>query len=210
MEQTAVGETPEARDPFVPAVVVLEVFPLHCPVPLSVDERPRREHPDVLFGVAVADHHAAAVRARASSMSLVALDQCARSSAVSCSEAKMASNASRSLIGVPSPATRRPARFRSDRAPRTLPRFADAPSQPCDAAGGPRRGEGRFRPRRSRMKVALPSLSCPLHVRDDTLELVPVHKMPFRGPFLELSPLDPAGPGAPDRTGGGFERLACF
>ena len=64
MDQPAVGQLPEARGPFVPVVVVLEVFPLHCPVPLSADERPRKDDPDVLFGVAVAEHHAAAVRAQ--------------------------------------------------------------------------------------------------------------------------------------------------
>ena len=63
MAQPAVGETPHARGPFVPGVVGLEVFPLQRPVPLSADERPRKEDPDVLFGVAVAEHHAAAVRA---------------------------------------------------------------------------------------------------------------------------------------------------
>ena len=63
MDQPAVGETPHARGPFVPGVVGLEVFPLQRPVPLSADERPRKEDPDVLFGVAAAEHHAAAVRA---------------------------------------------------------------------------------------------------------------------------------------------------
>ena len=63
MAQPAVGETPHARGPFVPGVVGLEVFPLQCRVPLSADERPRKDDPDVLFGVAVAEHHAAAVRA---------------------------------------------------------------------------------------------------------------------------------------------------
>ena len=71
----------------------------------------------------------------------------------------MASNASFSLTGVPSPATRRPPRFRSDRAPRTLPRFADVPPQPCapmlpGAGGG---GEGCFpSPASSRIRDSAP------------------------------------------------------
>ena len=126
MDQPAVGETPQARGPFVPGVVGPEVFPLQCRVPLSADERPRKDDPDLFFGVAVADTMLLPCVPRASSISAVALDQCARSSAVSCSAARMASNASFSLTGVPSPADRRPPRFRSTGAPRILPRCADA------------------------------------------------------------------------------------
>ena len=63
MDQPAVGEMPQARDPFVQGVVVLEVPALQVPVPLPAEEIPRKVDPDVLFGAPVAEHHAAAVRA---------------------------------------------------------------------------------------------------------------------------------------------------
>ena len=62
MDQPAVGEMPEAGDPFVQGVVVLEVIALQVPVPFSTEEGPRKVDPDVLVGAPVAEHHAAAVR----------------------------------------------------------------------------------------------------------------------------------------------------
>ena len=63
MEQLAVRQMPQARDPFVQGVVVLEVVTLQFPVPLSTEEVPRKVDLDVLFGAPVAEHHAATIRA---------------------------------------------------------------------------------------------------------------------------------------------------
>ena len=63
MDQPAVGEMPQAGDPLVQGVVVLEVPALPVSVPLSTEEIPRKVDLDILFGAPVAEHHAAAVRA---------------------------------------------------------------------------------------------------------------------------------------------------
>ena len=60
--QPAVGGMPQAEDAFVHGVVDLVVLALQFPVPVPTKEVPRQVDADVLFGVPVADHHAAAVR----------------------------------------------------------------------------------------------------------------------------------------------------
>ena len=64
MEQSAVGETPQARDSLVPAVVILEVGALQFPLPLSTRDAPGEIGSDVLFEGPLAEHHAVAVRAQ--------------------------------------------------------------------------------------------------------------------------------------------------
>ena len=63
MEQLAVGGMPHAGGPFVQRVVNLVILALQFPVPLPAEELPQEIDPDVLFGVPIAEPHAAAVRA---------------------------------------------------------------------------------------------------------------------------------------------------